>query len=254
MGHLWRQWLGAIVFYTTLSLPRPWPIELAGIARWCPWVGLVLGLLLGGINWGLAGLGLGDNLRAVAVVGAWVWFTGGLHLDGAMDTADGLAVLDPSRRLVVMADSRTGAFGVMAAILILGLKITALAVLPAPGFWALGLVMAWGRWGQVWAIACYPYLKAEGTGAFHKTTCQFPQDFGPGILALFLVMAYPLTKTLTVWPSLLCLFGLGLLVSFGLGAWLDQKLGGHTGDTYGAIVEWTEAILLGCLTLPYFQF
>ncbi|MDS3862059.1 adenosylcobinamide-GDP ribazoletransferase [Thermosynechococcaceae cyanobacterium BACA0444] len=254
MGHLWRQWLGAIVFYTTLPLPRSWAIELAGIARWCPWVGLGLGLLLAAINWGLAGLGFTDHLRAVAVVGAWVWFTGGLHLDGAMDTADGLAVLDPSQRLVVMADSRTGAFGVMAAILILGLKVTALAVLAAPGFWALGLVMAWGRWGQVWAIACYPYLKAEGKGAFHKTTCQFPQDFGPGILVLLLVMAYPLTQTLTVWPALLCLFGLGLLVSFGLGAWLDQKLGGHTGDTYGAIVEWTEAILLGCLTLPYFQF
>lgn len=254
MGHLWRQWLGAIVFYTTLPLPRPWPIELAGIARWCPWVGLLLGLLLGGLNWGLSGLGVGDPLRAVVVVGAWVWLTGGLHLDGAMDTADGLAVLDPTRRLAVMADSRTGAFGVMAAILILGLKVTAVAALATPGFWAFGWVMAWGRWGQVWAIASYPYLKVAGKGAFHKTTCQFPQDFAPGLLVLLVITAYPLTQSLTVWPALLGLVGLSFLVSWGLGAWFNQKLGGHTGDTYGAVVEWTEAILLGCLTLPYFHF
>ncbi len=250
MARIWRQWLGALVFYSTLPLPKTWPIELAGIARWCPWIGLLLGLILGGLNWGLAVLGLTDLVRAGLVVGAWVALTGGLHLDGAMDTADGLAVLDPSRRLLVMADSRTGAFGVMAAVMILALKLVALSSISADQVWSLAFVLAWGRWGQVWAIANYPYLKADGKGALHKSTCRFPQDYFPGLLALMVICGVPLGLNWRAWPGLVGILGWSIILSCGSGAWFNRQLGGHTGDTYGAVVEWTEALLLVGLTLP----
>ncbi len=250
MAQIWRQWLGAIVFYTTLPLPKTWPIELAGIARWCPGVGILLGLVLAGLNSGLVAVGMPDLVRAVVVVGAWLGLTGGLHLDGAMDTADGLAVLEPTRRLAVMADSRTGAFGVMAALIILGLKVAALSELKPVAIWPLVFVLAWGRWGQVWAIARYPYLKAEGKGSFHKTTCHFPRDFIPGFVAILLVSGFALAMNLDHWPGILGIVGVSVMISCGSGAWLNQQLGGHTGDTYGAVVEWTEAILLAGLTVP----
>lgn len=156
-----------------------------------------------------------------------------------MDTADGLAVRDQQRRLEVMADSRAGAFGVMAAIVILLLKVTSLSSLEKGG--VLVWVLVLGRLAQVWAIARYPYLKPQGTGQIHKASGVFPRDFWPsGLLVLFLSFLLPL-------PLGQLLFGLLLILL--IPAWLQWQLGGHTGDTYGAVVEWTEALMLVALTV-----
>lgn len=240
--------LGAIAFYTCLPIPHHWELEFAGIARWAPAIGLLLGAGLGLLDAGLMALSLPILVRSALIVAAWVAITGGLHLDGAMDTADGLAVLDRQRRLAVMSDSHTGAFGVMAGAIILGLKVTAIASLPHDRSLALMLAAGWGRWGQLAAIAFYPYLKPTGKGAFHKAAIR--------------------TRWAVVWPGLVLVGisgvgGWGLGVSSGAiagmtvtgcglalltGAWFQWQLGGQTGDTYGAIVEWTEALLLCALT------
>jgi adenosylcobinamide-GDP ribazoletransferase len=104
-----------------------------------------------------------------------------LHLDGAMDAADGLAVQDPDRRLTVMIDSVTGAFGAMVAVVIILLKTCALAEISHDRLWLLPLVAGWSRWGQVLAISLYPYLKAEGKGAFHRQGLELPQDLLLGL-------------------------------------------------------------------------
>ncbi len=187
--------------------------------------------------------------RSALIVGAWLLITGGLHLDGAIDTADGLAVTDPQRRLEVMADSRTGAFGAMAAIAILGLKTCALADLPNHRSLALMAAAAWGRWGQLMAIACYPYLKPAGKGAFHKATLQLPTDIFPGLLVLVGLGIVQFWQDPSRGLLVLVTIGGGAGIALGVGAWLSAKLKGHTGDTYGAIVEWTEALLLSCLTI-----
>ncbi|MFN4279798.1 adenosylcobinamide-GDP ribazoletransferase [Thermosynechococcus sp.] len=238
MKTLWQEWLGAIAFYTCLPLPPRWPMQLAGAAKWCPWVGLLLGGMLWGAQGVLQFLRVPPLVAGVGVVALWLGLTGGLHLDGAMDTADGLAVQDPRRRLEVMADSRVGAFGVMAAIIILLLKATALSGLERNS--ALVWVLVLGRLAQVWAIARYPYLKPQGTGQIHKASGCFPRDFWPsGLLVLLLIFLLPVS---------LGQFLFGLLLILLIPAWLQQQLGGHTGDTYGAVVEWTEALMLVAFT------
>lgn len=245
-----------MVFYTCIPFPSHWPVELARIARWAPWVGVIIGLVLGGLNLGLMRLGLPDAPRSVLIVVAWLGMTGGLHFDGAMDTADGLGVCPSEqnrdsirdRRLEVMADSRSGAFGVMAALSIFSLKIAAISTLPTHAPWLMIWPLIggalWGRWGQLWAIACYPYLKPRGKGAFHRASSKFPQDFGPGLLGILGVTLYPLSQGITLaWVAAASL-GWGLLVSMGSAAWFNARLGGHTGDSYGAVVEWTEALVL----------
>ena len=239
---------GAIAFYTCLPIPHAWPLEFARIARWAPLIGLLIG----------ASLGLADELlqlvkmpiltRSAVIVGFWILLTGGLHLDGAMDTADGLAVPNPERRLEVMADSRTGAFGVMAAIAIFTLKTSALANLESHRILALMAVAGWGRWGQLVAIAQYPYLKPAGKGAFHKATIQLPWDFLPGLMLLLSLAEIQFLLDSTQWLLAIVTIVRGSAFAFGIGAWLHHKMGGHTGDTYGAIVEWTEALMLCCLT------
>lgn len=240
---------GSVLFYTKLPLPPGWEPRFEGIAPLAPVVGLGLGLGLVVVDLALAQLGMPTLTRSALVIGLGVWLTGGLHLDGAMDTADGLAVMDSQRRLAVMADSHSGAFGVMAAIAILGLKTLALAELATGRGWVLVAAMVWGRWGQVVAIARYPYLRAEGKGALHREHMRSPQDW---LLGLALALG---VHSLWIWrqPDQILPIGIslagGLAFSLLIGAWLNLRLGGHTGDTYGATVEWTETLLLCLATL-----
>ncbi|AFY89572.1 adenosylcobinamide-GDP ribazoletransferase [Chroococcidiopsis thermalis] len=239
--------LAAIAFYTCLPIPKL-KLDFQRVACLVPLVGLIVGGILGLLDLGLFLLGVPILTRSAVVVASWMAITGGLHLDGAMDTADGLAVQDPQRRLQVMADSVTGAFGAMVAIAILILKISALTDLDTYRPLILMAACGWGRWGQQVAIACYPYLKPTGKGAFHKAAIRSYWDLLPGLLLLLgLSGVQILLNRDRIVASLAMALG-GSAIAIVTGAWLNYKLGGHTGDTYGAIVEWTEAVFLCLLT------
>jgi adenosylcobinamide-GDP ribazoletransferase len=244
-GHrLWRSLAAAVAFYTCLPIPSSWALEFQAVARWAPAMGLLIGGLLSLGDAGLQQLGIPMLTRSALVVVAWIALTGGLHLDGAMDTADGLAVQDRHRRLQVMTDSATGAFGAMAAIALLLLKTAAFSDLETHRGLALMAAAGWGRWGQVVAIACYPYLKPTGKGAFHKAAIRMPQDILLGLLLLFGLSGW-LSQSLTLGVMI---SAVGCAIALLTGAWFHRHLGGHTGDTYGAVVEWTEALFLCLLT------
>jgi adenosylcobinamide-GDP ribazoletransferase len=252
MGSRFKQGLktiaAAITFYTYIPLPAIWIGEFQQVARWAPLIGLLIGALLGLLDQGLQLLGMPLLTRSAVVVIGWVAVTGGLHLDGVMDTADGLAVMNPERRLAVMADSATGAFGAMAAIAVLLFKTAALADLSGWRWLLLLLVPAWGRWGQQVAIALYPYLKPTGKGAFHKAALPSRWNLLPGLLLLLSFSIIPAIFLSRPWCSSLGLALGGSVIAVLTAHWFNCQLGGHTGDTYGAVVEWTEALLLVLLT------
>ncbi len=249
----------AIAFYTVIPVPQAWTLDFQRVARLAPLVGLIVGGLLSLLDFGLYQIGFPLLTRSALIVIAWIGLTGGLHLDGAIDTADGLAVPDPQRRLQVMTDSVTGAFGVMAALSIVFLKTAALADLEYFRGLSLALAAGWGRWGQQVAIARYPYLKPTGKGALHQAAFRSGWDLVPGALGLVGLSALPLMGwTDWEWPGLGVAVGVSLGTVVGGGAiailtaaWFHHRLGGHTGDTYGAVVEWTEAFVLVLLTLVW---
>ena len=238
----------AIAFYTTIPIPIQWSLEFQWVSRWAVVVGLLIGGSLAGLNAVLETVGMPVLVRCGVVVICWIGITGGLHLDGAMDTADGLAVQNPERRLQVMTDSATGAFGAMAAIALVLLKLTALAELGSFQGLALIAAAAWGRWAQQVAIARYPYLKPTGKGAFHKAALPSLSSVVPSLLLLLVVSLLP-SFVGVAWQWGLSVILIGGAIALLVPAWFAQQLGGHTGDTYGATVEWTEAIVLVLLTL-----
>jgi adenosylcobinamide-GDP ribazoletransferase len=242
--------LAAIAFYTCFPIPANLQLDFARIARWAPPIGVLLGGGLGCIDLGLEWLKMPDLIRSSLIIALWIWWTGGLHLDGAMDTADGLAVQDPERRLTVMTDSVTGAFGAMVAVVIILLKAAALTAITTDRIWVLMLVAGWSRWGQVLAIALYPYLKAEGKGAFHRQGMKLPQDVLLGLVLLLAVTGSQIYLQPDDWLGLGLRSLAGCGVAVLMGAYFDRKLGGHTGDTYGAVVEWTETFTLCLFTIP----
>jgi adenosylcobinamide-GDP ribazoletransferase len=256
MANVLRWWqqqflnlVAAVIFYTAIPLPFLPNLEFQKVACFAPVIGLMIGGILGGLDTGINYLGVPMLTRNALVVGVWIAITGGLHLDGAMDTADGLAVGDPERRLQVMMDSATGAFGAMAAILIIILKVTALTDIAENHCLVLMAACGWGRWGQQFAIACYPYLKPTGKGAVHKQAIRSYLDLLP---SFFLLLGLSSVVWLINPQKLVLAVGMvlaGSVISVLTAAWFNYKLGGHTGDTYGAVVEWTEALFLCVITI-----
>lgn len=241
--------LGATIFYTIIPLPQHWPLRVERIARWSPMIGLLLGGILGLADQLLSVIGFSLSVRSGLIIATWITMTGGLHLDGAMDTGDGLAVREPAKRLRVMQDSVTGAFGVMSGVMIIALKILALSELSAYRWWGLMVAAGWGRWGQVCAIAFYPYLKATGKGAFHQQHMQLPQDLLWGLLSLWGMSGVLIYLAPHLWRLGLGIALMGGAIALGISYGFYRRLGGHTGDTYGAVVEWTETSILCLLTL-----
>jgi len=237
-------WHGALMFYTCLPVPQRWPLEFRWIACWVPWVGAVVGGLLAIADHLLSALHVPSLVASTLVIAVGIAITGGLHVDGVMDTADGLAVPNASRRLAVMSDSHMGAFGGMAAIVLVQLKVVALASITDYRAFVLVAVAMWGRWAQQWAIARYPYLKKEGKGAFHKAALPTVWHSLPHLLGL-ICLSGVLGACRLVPIGILTRASIGgLLLSLLTSAYFYRQLGGHTGDTYGAVVEWSEALLL----------
>jgi len=236
--------LEAIRFLTVLPLPMGQAPSERAVARsivYFPLVGALLGAVLALIDWGLCHL-WSPQLAAAVVLVAWMGLTGGLHLDGLADTADGLlGGWNREQRLAIMRDSRLGTFGALALFAALLLKFSLIGQLSLT--WrgrSLVLAPILARWVMVQAITCYPPARGEGLGHF------FRQHVGAMDLILASVVALAL--------SLLCcgLWGLAilagvLLVALLFNSGVTRSIGGLTGDTYGALCEVEEIWVLATL-------
>jgi adenosylcobinamide-GDP ribazoletransferase len=216
-----------------------------------PVVGFAIGLVLLTAGYLLSAV-LPAAAASALLTGIWVSLTGGLHMDGLMDTADGLlSHRSRERMLEIMKDSRVGAMGVIACVLQLLLKFAFLDAMLASGWsGAAGLVLAapiWSRWFMVAAIALWPYARGnEGMGSMF-TRVGSRQLLGCSVLAVLLSLAGlavfggGLRDAFVLSSAGLLLAGLpGTLLARRIAA----KLGGLTGDTYGAINELVETALL----------
>lgn len=216
----------AISFLTPLGGARP-PSGRAWL--WFPSVGLVMGLALGGIWYGLA-QAWPPWVAATLVVGGDLALTGGLHFDGLVDSADGLlAHLDGDRRLAVMADPAVGAFGLAAGATTLLLRAAALAgIRPSPLLLA-GLWCASRTWMALAALVL-PYARPAGglASAFLDGRRRPVPVAVMGLAGSLALMAAwrPVPGTAALVAATLAAAGVVLLGR--------RRLGGFTGDVLGA--------------------
>jgi adenosylcobinamide-GDP ribazoletransferase len=248
MRQLSSSFCSAVVFYTIIPLPNAWANSWTRIARWASLIGLIIGLILSLSNFLLKSWGFSPLTRGAIITAFWIGISGGLHLDGAMDTADGLATTEPTKRLEVMKDSATGAFGAMAAIFIILLKTVALTEMTTHNWLNLILAAGWGRWGQLMAIALYPYLRETGKGAFHKENIHKIADLFWGSTFILSGSIFLLFLIAIPWWKMLVIVSSCAAIAFLPGYYFYCQLKGHTGDTYGAVVEWCEVLILLCLS------
>lgn len=232
----------AFRFLTRLPVPGPGlrGPELGRALAWFPLPGLLLGALAAGSAQVLSGR-LAPGVLAALVVAGLAWLTGALHLDGLADVADGLGGGhgDAGRTLAIMRDSRIGAFGAVAVFLLLAVKVTAVAELVGQGSgWALLCAPALARFAAVPLVVLFPYARPEGLGR------PFHDGGGPRELAVAGALAAAILACAglrSAFPAAAALTAAGVL-AFAV----RRRLGGLTGDVYGAAVELAETVFLVC--------
>lgn len=227
----------AVGFLTVLPAPQVdyQPGALGRAGRWFPAVGLVIGLLLIGAH-ELLSYRFPPFLVAGLTVTLWTALTGGLHLDGLADCCDGLlAATSRERRLEIMRDPRTGAFAVIGLVLVLLLKVSALAATPTATP-ALLLAPTWARWLLLW-VARQPLARPSGLGAEFAAGLSRRSQVWGGILPLVLLLIFPTVSTVA---AMLAAGGITWLIIRSA----HSRLGGVTGDVYGAVVELSELVVL----------
>jgi adenosylcobinamide-GDP ribazoletransferase len=209
---------------------------------WFPAVGFVLAVLLYlTITIVRAIAGDWSEAPALAAVVAQTILTGGLHLDGLADWADGFwGSRNRDRTLAIMKDSRIGAFGAMALCLVLlgkWLCIAHLITHDAIGWVFAALMLA--RAVQVYLATSLPYARPGGGTAAGIVEAANDR-------ALWIALASALGASILLglgWEACLALIA-ALIAARGFAAWCRRRVGGITGDLLGAANELTELLVL----------
>jgi adenosylcobinamide-GDP ribazoletransferase len=208
-----------------------------------PLVGLLLALLLSILVVALRTLVPPLALSALLVV-VLVILTGGIHLDGLMDSCDGLfGGATPERRLEIMKDSRVGSFGVLGGVSALLLKFAFLASLQGSLLIpALLITLTTSRWTMTLALSIFPNARSTGLGVTFRQIITRGRLLLAGIVALIVAVVFGYLVGLAV-------FVVVTIVAISAGVWIARRLDGLTGDTYGAIEELAEVIALLLLVI-----
>jgi adenosylcobinamide-GDP ribazoletransferase len=221
------------------------PAELGRAVTWFPAVGAAVGAAMACAGYLLAGR-ISPALIAIAVVALAALVTGGLHLDGFADVFDALGGGRGSRdrMLAIMRDSRIGAHGAAALVLLVAAKIVVLAdLLAQDALWAVFAAPVAARWAVVPLVVWFPYARLDGLGKpfhGHAGRWQLVGATAIGVLALVGV------GQKVAAPSLVA-----LAAALGLALWLSRRLGGITGDVCGAAIELAELGFLVVAALRY---
>ena len=275
-----RHFLLALQFFTRIPVTgrlAVWvgfsPAMLRASAAYFPAVGVVIGGLVVALSATLMYYlpTAYAPLVAAALGTAWsVWLTGAFHEDGLADVADGLGgSYDRERALIIMKDSRVGAFGAIAVVLALLSKVALLALLGAVGtLWMCFALMAGHVVSRTWPLLIIRWLPHVGDDAGSKSKPLADQISLASLILALLWCATTLAliswvaasvlsgidgQTLTTAPVLpvLKVLACGGLASALIFVYLlrlfERRLQGFTGDCLGTTQQLCEiAFYFGC--------
>jgi adenosylcobinamide-GDP ribazoletransferase len=238
-----REFLLALQFLTIIQIKPTLPFDrfvFGHSAAFFPLIGAIVGAIVWGVDRALA-LVCPSSLQNVVIVALLTILSRGLHADGLADSADGLfGGHDRERRLAIMKDSRIGTFGALALLGVVLFKVRALDVL-SDGMRASALLLGptLSRWAYVvMAYRAVP-ARAEGLGSLLVNSVFF-REFA---------IATGITLSVSILfggiPGLPAML-LTLLWTLAMVSYCSARLGGVTGDTFGAVGEVAETATL-CL-------
>ena len=238
-----RSFLIAFSTYSRIPVPQvEWTEENRRYAMcFFPLVGAVLGLLI----WGW--LALCDALRIGALVRGAVAallplaVTGGIHMDGYMDTLDALASWQPKeKRLEILKDSHAGAFAVMGCAGYLLLSAALFSEAKTADGPLLLCVFVLSRALSAMALTVFRNARPQGMLDDFSRTVQKRLTIAGGIVyGTACLIVWGLTGG---WTALLC--AAAAAACFGYYRHMAyRQFGGVTGDLAGWFLQVTELVL-----------
>jgi adenosylcobinamide-GDP ribazoletransferase len=239
-----KSFLAALQFLTIFPWPRRGDRsagEIAEGAACFPLVGLILGAVLAGAN-ALLEPFVPAALLSVALVALLAWLTRGFHLDGLADTFDGLGAGGERERVLrIMDDTHTGVFGLLAIVLVILFKVRAIELMDAERWRALLIAPVLGRWAMV--LLGYRSKAAKaGLGSILIAHMR----------GKHLIVATLTTLVLAV--VFLEITGIAIMIGIAVftiacKTYFHRRLGGVTGDIFGAVGELSETSAMVILAL-----
>ena len=245
-----NSFLIALQFLTRIFIVKQsiWTEQSFGESvKFFPAVGAVLGVFYAAIICAVSLLNLPLFTGAVGFA-LMIILTGGIHCDGLMDSADGLfSGREREKILLIMKDSRAGSFGVVSLVLVAAIEIATLAELAKLSTWwlcaAIYSAPIIGRLMMVVTIGAFPYARTEGMGkAFAQFTTRWTIIFAAGEAVLLLLPLILASEKFLICAAAASL--VALLVTIKFARFSTEKIGGVTGDIYGAITTLAEMFAL----------
>jgi adenosylcobinamide-GDP ribazoletransferase len=225
---------GAFSFLTILPLGYAQQRKAGYTFSYYPVVGIVLGVVL----FLTRQLPLTPDLSAFFTLLVWIVLSGALHLDGFADCCDALfATTTIEKRLEILKDPRAGSWAVVGVVmLLLGKFLFLREVNPI----MLLFIPMMGRWAIVWIVSAFPYARPSGLGGFFRDGFGSTQVITSAIIGGLIL----LIGIVLITPQLLVLMPIALGTTLLVGLFAQSKLGGVTGDVYGATCECVEFMCL----------
>jgi len=236
-----RTFFTALGFLTLFPFPARENFEENDLGRsmaFFPLVGLLLGGILLSIDYALSPF-IPSRLLNIIIIAAMVLLTGGLHLDGFMDTLDGIGGGNNKEKILeIMRDSRVGAFGAMGIVFLVLIKWETLNSLEGDLKWkALILMPVISRWGMALLTHIAPYARSQGLGR------PFVNGLSRKNVVFAMLLALIISFTASgVFGLLIMIIITGLCLLWSM--WFIKKIGGVTGDVIGAFNETAELAVL----------
>jgi adenosylcobinamide-GDP ribazoletransferase len=238
----------AFSFFTTIPMPLvEWTSRrMRFLPLLMPAVGLVIGIIGFWLYSLLVASALSTFTKAVIMVLFYLVITGGLHMDGLMDTADAyFSRQSRERRLEIMKDSRMGAFAVMTFVCLMLVKVTCFYELfrlegVASTVILLLLIPVLSRIVQALMLCLFPYAKEDGLAVMYGEAAR---GSTPYILGLYFVLTTVIIYLLSGFRGLILPLGLLLFCVFYYFS-TRKNFGGITGDIVGGFVELGELLML----------
>lgn len=231
----------AIRFITILPIGNPREFDAVGMTQFFPIVGLLLGLMLAAFDQVAMRLWNAPTAALLDVI-LLALLTGGFHLDGLGDTADGLfSHRSRERALEIMKDSRIGSMGLLAVVLILAIKWVGIMNLGNGRSVLLIIIPAYARGATLFGFRFLPYGRPGG-GTGHAFFEEKLKNFYFWALAIPVALSFVLGTT-----AIVLNFGFLMLVTAIL-LYYKKQMGCITGDMLGAMIEFTEAAMFLMVT------
>ena len=237
---------GAWIFFTIFPKLPLIHARFKNITQYAPFIGLFIGYIQSLIFIILKNNSWPIFASASICITSGFLITGGLHIDGLMDTFDGLYA-GKDKFIKAMKDSRVGAFGVQSIILITLIQLASLMKIDEEIFHVLPICLFWGRFSTLIYIDKFKYFNYKRRSFSHQKYWRgLRKESSISIFILILLASSNLIVSdsyIILFRKLLLLF-IGLLCTWIIPILLGNKTGGVNGDTCGASVVLTETIML----------